>query len=144
MFNNLLNQAFTVIPQQKFTYLKFKAQTINDLGIKQNEYYAGVEYNGSVQAVDSKMYQALGLDFSKKYIQIFSSLNIQNVNNNQETPDKVVWDSKEYFIVNCSDWYKQDGWTNILAVENSIETEEENEEEDEEGGEQIVDSQSNL
>lgn len=129
MFNNLLNQAFTVIPQQKFTYIQFKGVTVDEMGVKQNEYYAGVEYNGSVQAVDSKMYQALGLDFSKKYIQVFSSLNIQNVNNNQETPDKIIWNNKEYFVVNCSDWYMQDGWTNILAVENNIE-EETNEEEE--------------
>lgn len=117
MFNNLLNKAFRVIPQQKFTYFKFNSDTVNDIGIKVNVYDNGVEYNGSVQAVDSKMYQALGLDFSKKYIQIFSSLNIQNVNSNQETPDKVVWNGKEYLVVNCSDWYGQDGWTNILAIE---------------------------
>lgn len=129
MFNNLLNQAFTVIPQQKFTYCKFASETVNDIGIKVNVYDNGVEYNGSVQAVDSKMYQALGLDFSKKYIQVFSSLNIQNVNNNQETPDKIIWNNKEYLVVNCSDWYMQDGWTNILAVENNIE-EETNEEEE--------------
>lgn len=145
MFNNLLNQAFRVIPQQNFTYLKFKSESVNDIGIKQNEYYAGVEYNGSVQAVDSKMYQELGLDFSKKYINIYSSLKIQNVTNEQETPDKIIWNNKEYFVVSCSDWYVQDGWTNILAVENNIEEEnEEEDEEDEEGGEEIVDSQSNL
>lgn len=131
MFNNLLNQAFTIIPQQKFTYLRFKTVTVNDTGIKQNEYYDGIEYRGSVQAVNSTMYQELGLDFSKKYIQIFSSVNIQNVNNNQESPDKVLWNNKEYFVVNCSDWYMQDGWTNILAVENNIEEKDEEEEEEE-------------
>ena len=138
MFGNLLNQAFRVIPQQKFTYIKFKGYVINNIGSKENEYYEGVEYNGSVQAIDSKMYQALGLDFSKKYIQIFSSLNIQNVNNNQETPDKVLWNDKEYLVVNCSDWYKQDGWTNILAVENNLEEEEQEEEEESDN------SQSNI
>lgn len=130
MFNNLLNQAFTVIPQQSFTYLKYKSNAISDIGIKVNEYETGVVYKGSVQAVDSKMYQQLGLDFSKKYIQIFSSLNIQNVNNDQETPDKILWNNKEYLVVNCSDWYEQDGWTNIIAVENNVENEEEEEEGD--------------
>lgn len=138
MFNNLLNQAFTIIPQQKFVYYRFKSVVVDETGIKQNEYDDGVECRGSVQAVNSTMYQELGLDFSKKYIQIFSSVNIQNVNNNQESPDKVLWNNKEYFVVNCSDWYKQDGWTNILAVENNIE------EKDEEEEEEIVDSQPNI
>lgn len=116
MFNNLLNQAFRVIPQQNFTYYKYKSNTINDYGIKVNVYETGIDFKGSVQAVDSKMYQQFGLDVSKKYIQIFSSLNIQNVEG-QEAPDKVNWNGKDYNVVNCTDWYKQDGWTNIIAVE---------------------------
>lgn len=136
MFGDLLNQALTIIPKQKFTYCKYKSNTINDIGLKVDVYETGVEYEGSVQAVDSKMYQALGLDFSKKYIQIFSSLNIQNVNRGQETPDKIIWNNKEYLVVNCSDWYVQDGWTNIIAVE---QREEETEEE-----ENNVESQSNI
>lgn len=123
MFGNLLNQALSIIPKQKFTYCKYKSNTINDIGLKVDVYETGIEYEGSVQAVDSKMYQALGLDFSKKYIQIFSSLNILNVNQQQESPDKIIWNEKEYLVVNCSDWYKQDGWTNILAVENTEEEE---------------------
>ena len=135
IFNNLLNKAFSVIPQQPFTYYKFKSYTISDVGIKQNVYEEGIVYNGSIQAVDSKMYQQLGLDFSKKYIQIFSSLDIHNVDNEQETPDKIVWQNKEYLVVNCSDWYAQDGWTNIIAVENNLEEEEE---------QQSANSQPNL
>lgn len=123
MFGNLLNQALTLIPKQKFIYRKFNSSQINDYGIKVDTYDNDIEFEGSVQAVDSKMYQQLGLDFSKKYINIYSSLNIKNVNREQETPDKIIWNNKEYLVVNCSDWYKQDGWTNILAVENTEEQE---------------------
>ena len=123
MFGNLLNQALTLIPKQKFIYRKFNSYQVNEYGNKVDTYDNGIEFEGSVQAVDSKMYQALGLDFSKKYIQIFSSLNINNVNRGQVSPDKIIWNNKEYLVVNCSDWYKQDGWTNILAVENTEEQE---------------------
>lgn len=133
MFNNLLNQALSIIPKQSFTYYKYKSNTINEIGIKVDVYEEGIVFEGSVQAVDSKMYQQLGLDWSKKYIQIFSSLNIKNVEKEQETPDKIVWNNKNYLVVNCSDWYIQDGWTNIIAVEQREEEEEDN-----------VDSQSNL
>ena len=123
MFGNLLNQALTLIPKQNFIYRKFNSSQINDYGIKVDVYDTDIVFEGSVQAVDSKMYQQLGLDFSKKYINIYSSLNIKNVNREQETPDKIIWNNKEYLVVNCSDWYIQDGWTNILAVENTEELE---------------------
>lgn len=123
MFGNLLNQALTLIPKQNFIYRKFNSSQINDYGIKVDVYDTDIAFEGSVQAVDSKMYQQLGLDFSKKYINIYSSLNIKNVNREQETPDKIIWNNKEYLVVNCSDWYIQDGWTNILAVENTEELE---------------------
>lgn len=123
MFGNLLNQALTLIPKQNFIYRKFNSSQINDYGIKVDVYDTDIAFEGSVQAVDSKMYQQLGLDFSKKYINIYSSLNIKNVNRGQETPDKIIWNNKEYLVVNCSDWYIQDGWTNILAVENTEELE---------------------
>lgn len=137
MFGNLLNQALTIIPKQNFTFCKYKSNTINDIGIKVDVYETGVNYSGSVQAVDSKMYQQYGFDFSKKYIQIYSSLNIKNVTQNQETPDKIVWNNKDYLVVNCSDWYVQDGWTNIIAVEQRDEEVEEEEEDND-------NSQSNL
>ena len=139
MFGNLLNQALTIIPKQNFTFCKYKENNVNEIGNKVDEWEEGIVCEGSVQAIDSKMYQQFGLDYSKKYIQIFSSLNIQNVSQNQETPDKIIWNNKNYLVVNCSDWYVQDGWTNIIAVEQREEEEEETEEE-----ENNVESQSNL
>lgn len=133
MFGNLLNQALTIIPKQKFTYCKYKSNTVDEYGHKVDTYEEGIEFEGSVQAIDSKMYQELGLDFSRKYIQIYSSLNINTVNQSQEAPDKIVWNGKNYLVTSCYDWYVQDGWTNIVAVEQITEEEEDN-----------VDSQSNI
>lgn len=138
MFGDLLNQALTIIPKQNFTFCKYKANTVNEIGNKVDEWEEGIVCEGSVQAVDSKMYQQLGLDFSKKYINIYSSLNIKNVNRGQESPDKIIWNNKNYLVINCSDWYVQDGWTNIIAVEQREEEEETEEEENN------VESQSNI
>lgn len=140
MFNNLLNQALTLIPKQKFTFCKYQGQTVNELGIKQEVYAAGIEFEGSVQAIEQAMYEKLGLQWSKKYIQIYSSLDIRNTDNTQISPDKVIWNGKEYIVTKVTNWYLQDGWTNIIAVEN---TEEEPEPEPEEE-EDNVDSQPNL
>lgn len=116
MFDNLLDQALSVIPKQSFTYIKFKSRTISDNGLMVNTYENAQTYEGSVQAVDSKMYEQLGLDKAKKYIQVFSSLYIKNVAS-QVAPDRIGWNGKLYEVVDCTDWYNQDGWTNIIAVE---------------------------
>lgn len=123
MFNNLLNQALTLIPKQTFTYCKFAGTTVNDEGIKQDTYEPGIEFQGSVQAIEQAMYEKLGLQWSKKYIQIYSSLDIRNTDNQQVSPDKVIWHGKEYIVTKVTNWYLQDGWTNIIAVENTEEQE---------------------
>lgn len=123
MFNNLLNQALTLIPKQTFTYCKFAGTTVNDEGIKQDTYETGIEFQGSVQAIEQAMYEKLGLQWSKKYIQIYSSLDIRNTDNQQVSPDKIIWHGKEYIVTKVTNWYLQDGWTNIIAVENTEEQE---------------------
>lgn len=138
MFNNLLNQALTLIPKQTFTYCKFKSQTVNDYGTKQDVYETGIEFQGSVQAIEQAMYEKLGLQWSKKYIQIYSSLDIRNTDNQQVSPDKIIWNGKEYIVIKVTNWYVQDGWTNIIAVENTKDQEEEPEETSN------VDSEPNL
>lgn len=138
MFNNLLNQALSIIPKQKFTFCKFKSQTVNDYGIKQDVYETGIEFEGSVQAVEQAMYEKLGLEWSKKYIQVYSSLDIRNMDNDQVSPDKIIWNGKEYIVIKVTNWYLQDGWTNIIAVENTEDQEEEPEETSN------VDSEPNL
>ena len=138
MFNNLLNQALTLIPKQTFTYCKFAGMTVNDEGLKQDTYEPGIEFQGSVQAIEQAMYEKLGLQWSKKYIQIYSSLDIRNMDNDQVSPDKIIWNGKDYIVIKVTNWYLQDGWTNIIAVENTEQQEEEPEETSN------VDSEPNL
>lgn len=131
MFNNLLNQALSIIPKQSFVYYEFESCEVNELGIKVNVYKEGVEVkDASVQAVRQDMYDKLGLDWSKKYISIHCSLNIRNVDNEQVTPDKVVWNNREYFVSRVTDWYLQDGWKSVIAVENNEEIEQQEDQEE--------------
>ena len=140
MFGNLLNKALSIIPKQKFTFCKYQGQTVNEIGIKQDVYATGVEFEGSVQAIEQTMYEKLGLQWSKKYIQIFSSLDIRNTDNDQVSPDKIIWNNKEYIVTKVANWFLQDGWTNIIAVENIEEDEPEPEPEETSN----VDSEPNL
>lgn len=131
MFGNLLAQALSVIPSQSFTYYKFKAVTVNEIGNKQIQYESPIELQGSVQAISQDMYDKLGLDWSKKYISIHSSTDIRNTDNEQPVPDKIVWQQKEYLVTKVTNWYGQDGWTRIIAVEQTVDEEENNEEQEE-------------
>lgn len=142
MFNNLLNQALTIIPKQTFTYYKFKTVTVNTQGIKQIEYESPVELQGSVQAISQDMYEKLGLDWSKKYISVHASIDMRNTDNDQSVPDKIVWNNKEYLITKATSWYTQDGWNKIVAVEQTEDEEPEPEPEPEQEEEQEQDVNS--
>lgn len=133
MFNNLLNTALSVIPKQKFIYMKYIDTRVNDLGIKEDFYDKPIEAEGSVQAIQQNMYQQFGLDFSRKYIKVLCSLDIREFDKNnvfktsehnfmdhnqkQVSSDKILWNGKEYLVENVTDWYAQDGWKRIIAVE---------------------------
>lgn len=125
MFGNLLNKALSIIPKQNFVYCKFKTCEPNEMGIKQNVYEDGITLQGSVQAVRQDMYEKLGLDFDRKYISIHTSADIRNVDNKQPSPDKVIWNNKPYFVVRVTNWYQQDGWVEVIAVEDNNSNEEE-------------------
>lgn len=130
MFGNLLKIASSIIPQQTFVYYKFNKAQANDIGVVEDTYDDGVILEGSVQAISQDMYQKLGLDFSKKYISIHTSADIRNVDSSQPSPDKVVWNGKEYLIVKVSNWYQQDGWVKVVAVEEPEAQPDEEEEEE--------------
>lgn len=132
MFGNLLNIASSIIPQQVFTYYKFNKAEVNDIGNVVDTYDDGVILEGSVQAISQDMYEKLGLDFSKKYISIHTSADIRNVDNSQKSSDKVVWNGKEYLITKVTNWFQQDGWNRVIAVEQTEEDEPQPDEEEEE------------
>lgn len=143
MFGNLLNKALSIIPKQTFIYYKFKSVTVDDIGQKQIEYEQPVTLQGSVQAVSQDMYEKLGLDWSKKYISVHASQDIRNTDNEQPAADKIVWNNKEYLVTKQSNWYTQDGWNKVIAVEQTEEEEptlEPEETEEQEEQEQDVNS----
>lgn len=133
MFGNLLEQALSIIPQQTFVYYRYKDAEANEIGGVEQTYDDGVILEGSVQAISQDMYQQLGLDFSKKYISIHTSADIRNVDNSQPCPDKIVWNGKDYLVTKVSNWYQQDGWNKVIAVEQKEEEPQEPETQQEEG-----------
>lgn len=114
--NNLLKAAQRLIPMQSFKYLKYLGNDINEFGISVPVYDEPVDVKGNIQVVAASLYEAYGLDFSKNYRQVYSSLEVSG-NEIQEQPDRFLFEDKVWEVVNNSSWYKFNGWSGTLVVE---------------------------
>lgn len=121
MFNNLLSQAFKLIPQQDFQYCKWESKTVNEQGIMINSYASPVAYKGSIQAVDQALYEKLGLDFEKQYRMVYASVFMHgvDVSSEQNTPDRLIFEGKNWKVIRNTPWYSADGWCGVLVVEDT-------------------------
>lgn len=121
MFNNLLNQAFKLIPQQDFQYCKWESKTVNEQGIMINSYATPVAYKGSIQAVEQALYEKLGLDWEKQYRMVYASVFMHgvDVSSDQNTPDRLLFEGKRWKVIRNTPWYSADGWCGVLVVEDT-------------------------
>jgi hypothetical protein len=121
MFNNLLRQAFKLIPQQDFQYCKWESKTVNEQGIMINSYASPVSYKGSIQAIDQALYEKLGLDFEKQYRMVYASVFMHgvDVSSEQNTPDRLIFEGKNWKVIRNTPWYSADGWCGVLVVEDT-------------------------
>ena len=114
--SNLLASALTVISTQPFQYLRFTGSAENAVGQDVHTFADAVTVQGSVQAVDMRLYQSMGLDWDKRYIQIWTTQNIDDLG--RERPgDRVVWQGRLFDVVGEMDWHAIDGWNSFLAID---------------------------
>lgn len=113
---NLLKKALRLIPPEKFEYLKFEGQAVNDFGIEIPQYASPISLKGSVQSPENSLYQQMGLDLDKNY-KIFYAVQSIKGNEAEPQPDRFIYDNRTYEVVKNSDWFNYDGWCGVLAVE---------------------------
>ena len=70
---------------------------------------------GNVQYVKRDMYQDLGLDFTKVYINAWGSVDI-HANAMQNQPDQVFWRGWLWNVTSVNEWNLANGWVNVTAV----------------------------
>lgn len=121
IFGNLLNRAFRLIPTQSFQYCAFAGKTINNMGVFVNSYAEPMEVNGSIQALEQSQYEQLGLDFEKNYRIVYAPIQMKGLDQ-QETPDKLIFDNQNWKVVRNTPWFNMDGWCGVVVT-----TDEENE-----------------
>lgn len=113
--SNILNQALTIIAKQAITYLRATGRTLNNVGQDVTTYAAPVVIYGSFQPVPQQLYIQYGLDFQKSYFRFFTSNDAIDIKRDVSC-DQIIFDNKLYKCESNTEWFKLDGWKEILCV----------------------------
>ena len=116
LLGNLLNQAFSAIPKQSFSYYAFTGRTTNDVGYDIATYASPLTVFGSVQAIPREKYEFMGLDFQKKYINIYISKEIIDIDRDV-SGDQFFVLGRRFQALSKTWWFNIDGWVAVLCVE---------------------------
>lgn len=115
MIGNLLSLASGLIPLSSFQYLEFLGNVTNDVGQKVPTYKEPVNAKASIQAVDTVLFERLGLDTTKEYKLIYTYLNLRVIEAGKSA-DKIIYQGKNYQAVTRADWLSYNGWTGVICV----------------------------
>lgn len=114
--SNLLGMALRLIAPQQFQYYAWATRSKTANGMWVATYAAPVTMAGSVQPVPRTLYEKYGLDFQKNYVIFYTALNAIDIARDV-SGDQFIYAGKKYQAESKTDWFQQDGWDAILAVE---------------------------
>ena len=121
---NLLNMALgaiaSVVPPVTVTWRKWVSSTQDRRGDWVNT-YSDSPVIGSWQPVPLNRVKELGLDMGKRYHNLYTSADIDEVNRGKGADLIVHPDGTIHEVIGDSDWYKQNGWKGLLCVEQEYE-----------------------
>lgn len=114
---NLLSLAMGVIgPSGPIMRLAFTGMAENAAGYQVASYADPVEIGGRVQPIPQRLYQQMGLNLGKDYVNLFTPAGVVVVDRDN-AGDRFTWGGKVYYCQSETDWKGQDGWTQITAVQ---------------------------
>lgn len=114
--SNLLKTALTLIGKQEFQYYRFKSRSLNVNGQDIPVYEAPLCERASIQPVPRELFQQYGLDFQKHYITIIAPLDVMDIRRDV-SGDLVVYGGLMFQCLSKTQWFKQDGWGSVIAVQ---------------------------
>lgn len=114
--SNLLGLALRAIRPQILQHRAFVSRAVNGAGEYVSTFAAPVDITGSMQAVNKKLYQALGLHLSKNYSTLYTSASVNATERDREG-DLILWNGKTWQCESDQDWGAVDGWRKFLCVE---------------------------
>lgn len=113
--SNVLRLAMGPIARQALLHRAFLSRTSNAAGDWESNYAPAVRIVGSLQPIDLKLYQQLGLDMSKTYANLYTSANVRSTDRDRSgdlLQSCGVWWQAE----SEQDWRAVDGWRKTLCV----------------------------
>lgn len=112
---NLLAMAMGPIGAQTLQHEAFEGRTVNSIGNFISTFAAPVDITGSMQPVNRKLYQQLGLNLSKDYATLYTQADVHVTDRDREG-DRVSFGGKVWQAESDMDWRLVDGWRKILCV----------------------------
>lgn len=114
---NNLNLAMRLITPQVVTLHRFAGRTLNAAGVYVPSFQSPqVLRGGSLQPVPARMYESLGLDRTRRYVQWWVQTSILGPDR-LRSPDEFVWNGRRYQVHDDTDWHGQDGWCVVTAAQ---------------------------
>lgn len=107
--------ALSAIARQKFQYIPYSSRTLQSNGQWLSEYGTPVDMSGSVQPVSRQLYEQMGLDLQKDYINVYVAKNALDVDRDV-SGDQLIFNGNYYQVVSKTDWFAMDGWDALLCV----------------------------
>lgn len=115
MIGNLLSLAQGVIGVQPVAWERMTGRTENAAGYQVATYAAAVTLRASVQPVPQKMFDLLGLDRNREYINVYTPGGVVAVGRD-ESGDRLTYAGRVYVAESETPWLPQAGWSQVLAV----------------------------
>ena len=113
---NLLSIAARVITMQTLQPRAFVSRAENAAGDTVSIFAPPADIQGSVQPINSKLYQELGLNLAKNYVMLYTSARVSATTRDREG-DLVSFEGKRWQCKSDQNWAGVDGFTKMLCVE---------------------------
>lgn len=113
---NLFAIATSAILTQEIVWRRFLGNVENPLGQLVPAFDDPVTIQGSIQAMDAKDVQRLGLDMREKHSVLYTSHDIAGIAKDGRQPDQIFYGDDSYDVIGETDWMKQDGWKGLVLI----------------------------
>ena len=99
-----------------FQFRSMTGETINEIGTPIPSWSEWTTCQGTVQPVNRSRYEALGLDWSKKYVNAWGSCHMTTVDDARQ-PDQILWRGMLWNVTAVDQWDPHNGWVHVTACQ---------------------------
>lgn len=118
---NLLESALTLLPTVSFSFRQNLGETVDEFGQKRRTYGEWIACRGMVQPVPRSAYADLGLDFAEKAINVWGSVPILTVGDEEDGgPSQILWNARLWNVNTVTEWNQYNGWVSIVAIQDRL------------------------